>query len=94
MDVEELSDALYESGWRDTADAQHTGVTKLCHRINSERAAMRDALEWYAERAQEMRRHTLGLDTKLMMEAMKAFALDGGRRAREAINTQTQEKTE
>lgn len=48
-------------------------------------AAMRAALDWYAEMAKQMQRATLHGDSQYMLGMMKELALDGGKRAREAM---------
>lgn len=55
-------------------------------KAETEIEGLRAALEWYAERAEEMQIHALRIDTKAMMATMQVLSLDGGKRARDALN--------
>lgn len=46
---------------------------------------MLGALNWYAEMAKQMQRATLHGDSQYMLGMMKELALDGGKKAREAM---------
>lgn len=46
---------------------------------------LREALEWYEHMAKQMQRATLHVDSQVMLALMKELALDGGNRARRAI---------
>ena len=46
---------------------------------------MRSALDWYAEMAKTMQRATLHVDNQVALHVMKQMALDGGKKAREAM---------
>ena len=46
---------------------------------------LRAALEWYEHKAKQMQRATLQVDGQVMLALMRELALDGGNRARRAI---------
>lgn len=48
---------------------------------------LREALDWYEHMAKQMQRATLQLDNQVMLHLMKELALDGGNRARRAIES-------
>lgn len=48
-------------------------------------ARMQGALNWYAEMAKTMQRATLHVDNQVALHVMKQMALDGGKKAREAM---------
>lgn len=48
-------------------------------------ARMQGALNWYAEMAKTMQRATLHVDNQVALHILKEMALDGGKRAREAL---------
>lgn len=50
------------------------------------------ALEWYAELAKDMQKASLHVDNQAALHILKTLALDGGERARTAINS-AREKT-
>ena len=47
------------------------------------------AQEWYAAQAEQMQIHVMRLDTKAMEAAMKVLSVDGGKRAKDAINARS-----
>ena len=51
---------------------------------------MRSALDWYAEMAKTMQRATLHVDNQVALHVMKQMALDGGKKAREAMTHNAQ----
>ncbi len=53
----------------------------------AEIARMRSALDWYAEMAKTMQRATLRVDNQVALHILKQMALDGGKRAREALTS-------
>lgn len=50
---------------------------------------MREALDWYENIAKEMQRATLRVDSKMTLNLIHELALDGGSRARRAIESTT-----
>ena len=48
-----------------------------------------DALDWYEYMAKQMQRATLQVDSQVMLGLMKELALDGGSRARRAVESMT-----
>jgi len=48
-------------------------------------ARQRAALDWYEHMAKQMQRATLHGDSQYMLGMMKELALDGGKRARDAM---------
>jgi ribonuclease HI len=50
---------------------------------------LREALNWYEYMAKQMQRATLQMDSQVMLRLMKELALDGGNRARRAIESMT-----
>lgn len=55
--------------------------------ISGQLDSMRAALEWYAGLAKRMRAATLHTDNQVALHILKELALDGGKRATEAIAT-------
>lgn len=47
--------------------------------------ALRRALAWYEEHAKMMRRASLQVDNQVALHILKELALDGGKRARNAM---------
>lgn len=73
-ELAQLRGALY--------DEQH-GITATLRNDMADAARM--ALEWYAEMAKQMQRATLHGDSQYMLGMMKELALDGGKKARHAL---------
>lgn len=46
---------------------------------------VKEALDWYEGKALEMQRATLRNDSKRMLELMRDLSLDGGSKARRAV---------
>ena len=61
------------------------GSLKRCEELSAENEALRAALDWYAEMAKLMQRATLHVDSQYMLGLMKQLAIDGGKKAREAM---------
>jgi hypothetical protein len=51
-------------------------------------AAMAKALEWYGEQAEAAARHTIVINPKALEAVVTCLSLDGGGRARSALQTE------
>lgn len=51
---------------------------------------LKEALNWYAEMAKQMQKACLHQSSQTMLALMKELALDGGKRAKEAIAKEPQ----
>lgn len=58
---------------------------EYCELTGKELARMREALNWYAEHAKMMQRAALQVDNQVALHILKELAVDGGKRAQEAM---------